>query len=68
MSKSRKLIERIERKELFSGKKKKISDKKRTPLSITHNKTLPNISKIVNRNWNICKKILNSTKHFKLHR
>ena len=67
MSKSRKLIERIERKELFSGKKK-ISDKKRTPLPITHNKILPNISKIVNRNWNICKKILNSTKHFKPHR
>ena len=25
----------------------------RIPLSITYNKTLPNITKIVNKNWNI---------------
>ena len=50
MSKSRKLIE-LKEKELFTCKEK--NNKNRIPLSITYNRTLPNISKIVNRNWNI---------------
>ena len=44
-------VDRIERKELLTCKEKK--NKNRNPLSITYNRTLPNISKIVNRNWNI---------------
>ena len=43
-------VDRIERKELFTCKEKK---KNRIPLSITYKRILPNISKIVNRNWNI---------------
>ena len=46
-----KKVDRIERKELFTCKEK--NSKSRIPLSITYNRTLPNISKIVNRNWNI---------------
>ena len=46
-----KKVDRIERKELFTCKEK--NNKNRIPLSITYNRTLPNISKIVNRNWNI---------------
>ena len=46
-----KKIDRIERKELFKSKEK--NNKNRIPLSITYNRTLPNISKIVNRNCNI---------------
>ena len=46
-----KKVDRIERKELFTFKEK--NNKNRIPLSITYNRTLPNISKIVNRNWNI---------------
>ena len=42
---------RIERQEPFISKEK--NNKKRIPLSITYNRALPNISKIVNRNWNI---------------
>ena len=49
MSKS---VDRIERKELFTCKEKD-NNKNRIPLSITCNRTLPNISKIANRNWNI---------------
>ena len=45
-----KKVDRIERKKLFISKEKKT---KTMPLSITYNRTLPNISKIVNRNWNI---------------
>ena len=45
-------IERIGRKELFTCKEKN-NGKNRVPLSITYIRTLPNISKIVNRNWNI---------------
>ena len=41
-------VDRIERKELFTCKEKYY--KNRIPLSITYNRTLPNISKIVNRN------------------
>ena len=44
-----KKVGRIKRKELFTNKEKKNS-KNRIPLSITYNRTLPNISKIVNRN------------------
>ena len=47
MSKSRKLIE-LKEKKLFASK-----EKNRIPLSITYYRTLPNSSKIVNRNWNI---------------
>ena len=47
-----KKADRIERKELFTCKEKN-NNKNRIPLSITYNRTLPNISKIVNRNWNI---------------
>ena len=47
-----KKVDRIERKELFTCKEK-MNNKNRIPLSITYNRTLPNISKIVNRNWNI---------------
>ena len=46
-----KKVDRIERKELFTCKEK--NNKNRIPLSITYNRTVPNISKIVNRNWNI---------------
>ena len=46
-----KKVDRIERKELFTYKEK--NKKNRIPLSITYSRTLPNISKIVNRNWNI---------------
>ena len=46
-----KKVDRTERKELFICKEK--HNKIRIPLSITYNRTLPNISKIVNRNWNI---------------
>ena len=46
-----KKVDRTERKELFTCKEK--NNKSRIPLSITYNRTLPNISKIVNRNWNI---------------
>ena len=46
-----KKVDRIERKELFTCKGK--NSKNRIPLSITYNRTLPNISKIVNKNWNI---------------
>ena len=51
MSKSRKLIQLKEKN--YSHVKKKNSNKKRIPLSITHNRTPPNISKIGDRNWNI---------------
>ena len=44
-----KKVDRIERKELFTCKEKN-NNKNRIPLSITYNRTLPNISKIVNRN------------------
>ena len=47
-----KKVDRIERKELFTCKEK-MNNKNRIPLSITYNRTLPNISKIMNRNWNI---------------
>ena len=47
-----KRVHRIERKELFICKGKN-NNKNRIPLSITYNRTHPNISKIVNRNWNI---------------
>ena len=50
MSTSRKLVELKEKK--YSQVKKKKS-KNRIPLSISYNRTLPNISKIVNRNWQI---------------
>ena len=43
-----KKVDRIERKELFTSKEK--NNKNRIPLSIIYNITLPNISKIVNRN------------------
>ena len=46
-----KKVDRIERKELFTCKKN--NNTNRILLSITYNRTLPNISKIVNRNWNI---------------
>ena len=46
-----KKVDRIKRKELFTCIEK--NGKNRIPLSITYNRTLPNISKIVNRNWNI---------------
>ena len=46
-----KKVDRIERKELFTCKEK--NNKNRIPLSIIYNRTLPNISKIVNKNWNI---------------
>ena len=46
-----KKVDRIKRKDLFTCKEK--NNKNRIPLSITYNRTLPNISKIVNRNWNI---------------
>ena len=51
MSQSRNLRELKEKN--CSYVKKKKSNKNRIPLSITYNSTLPNISKIVNRNWNI---------------
>ena len=38
-------------KELFTSKEK--SNKNRVPLSIKYNRTPPNISKILNRNWNM---------------
>ena len=47
-----KRVDRIERKELFICKGKN-NNKNKIPLSITYNRTHPNISKIVNRNWNI---------------
>ena len=46
-----KKADRIERKELFTCKEK--DEKNRILLLITYNRTLPNMSKIVNRNWNI---------------
>ena len=50
MSTSRKLVELKEKKHSQVTKKK---SKNRIPLSISYNRTLPNISKIVNRNWQI---------------
>ena len=47
-----KKVDRIERKQLFTCKEKN-NGKNRIPQSITYNRTLPNISKMVNRNWNI---------------
>ena len=47
-----KKVDRSEREERFACKEKK-SNKSIIPLSITYNRALPNISKIVNRNWNI---------------
>ena len=44
-------VDRTERKELLANKEK--SNKNRIPLSVTYNRTLYNISKIVNRNWSI---------------
>ena len=44
-----KTVGRIERKELFACKEEN-NDKNRIPLSITYNRTLPDIYKIVNRN------------------
>ena len=44
-------IKSLIRKELFTCKEK--NNKNRIPLSTTYNRTLPNISKIVRRNWNI---------------
>ena len=49
MSKSRKLIEMKEKN--YSKLKKKLQN--RIQLLITYNRTLPNLSKIVNRNSNI---------------
>ena len=46
-SKILKVKTRIERKEKFTSKEK---NKSRNPLSITYNRILPNLSKIVNRN------------------
>ena len=46
-----KKVDRIKRKELFTCKEN--NNKDRIALSITRNRTLLNISKIVNRNWNI---------------
>ena len=46
-----KKVDRTERKELFTCKEK--NNKNRIPLSITYNRRIPNISKIVNKNWNI---------------
>ena len=52
MSKSRKLMELKEKN--YSQIKEKVKKKQsRIPLSIIHNTALPNISNIVNRNWNI---------------
>ena len=51
LDKQIKKVDRIERKELLTCKEK--NNKNRIPLSITYNRTLTNISKIVNRNWNI---------------
>ena len=44
-----KKVDGIEKKNYAKIEKKNI----RIPLLITYNKTLPNISEIVNRNWNI---------------
>ena len=49
MSKSRKMIELKEKN--YSQVKK--TNKNKVPQSIPYNRTLPNISKIVKRNWNI---------------
>ena len=46
-----KKVDRTERKELFTSKEK--SNKNRIPPSTKYNRTLPNISKVVNRKWNI---------------
>ena len=46
-----KKVNRTERKELFTCKEE--NSKNRIPLSITYNRTLPNIFKIVKENWNI---------------
>ena len=46
-----KKVDKLEIKELFTCKEK--NNKSRILLSITYNRTLPNISKIVNKNWNI---------------
>ena len=51
LDKQIKRVDRIGRKELLTCKEK--DNKNRIPLSITYNRTLHNISKIVNRNWNI---------------
>ena len=44
-------FDKIEREELLKSKVK--NNKNRIPLSIRYYRTLPNIPKIVNRNWNI---------------
>ena len=51
LDKQIKKVDRIERKELFKSKEK--TNKNRIPLLITYNRTLQNIFKIVNINWNI---------------
>ena len=48
LDKQIKKVDRIERKKLFTSKEK--SNINRIPLSITYNRTLSNISKIMNRN------------------
>ena len=45
-----KKVDRIEKKRTILKEK---NNKNRIPLSITYNITLPNISRIANRNWNI---------------
>ena len=57
-------VDGIERKELFTCKEKSNS-KNRIPLSITYIRTLPNICKIVNRNWNILQINTESRRVFK---
>ena len=58
-----KKVDRIERKELFTSKDK--NNKNKIPISITYIRTLANISKIVNRNWNILQ--INSEFHGVFH-
>ena len=55
MRESRKLIELKENN--YSYVKKNNSSKSTIPLLTTYNRKLPNISKIVNRNWNIWHRI-----------
>ena len=53
MDKHIKTDEKLDRNELIKGNKKDRPISTRIPLEITYNRFLPNISKIIRKNWNI---------------
>ena len=53
LGKQIKTVEKLDRNELGKGNKKDMSISTRIPLGITYNRFIPNISKIIQKNWNI---------------